>query len=185
MPTKGNQPINLSDIIGFIIAFLAFVYMALRPLIDRRLGRKRPQEFEEGPEGDRQEAEEEFDDDDFEDEPTVARSRQPPQEAPAMAPHKKREKDRFRFQSSIEKRRQVSAVEQRKLQSAIADRRLKELEASFEEELTEEEIYNAKDEHEPSRAALLLDGASLRRGVLIAEVLGKPRAFNQHDGRAS
>lgn len=185
MPIKGNQPINLSDIIGFIIAFLAFVYMALRPLIDRRLGRKRSQEFEEGHEGERQEAEEEFDDDDFEDEPAMARSGKPTQEAPVSQTHKKREKDRFRFQSAIEKRRQVSAVEQRKLQSAVADRRLKELEASFEEELTEEEIYNAKDQHEPSRAALLLDGASLKRGVLLAEVLGKPRAFNQHDGRTS
>ncbi|CRX39384.1 hypothetical protein [Estrella lausannensis] len=183
MPAKGNQPINLSDIIGLVVAFLAFVYMALRPFIEKRFGKGRQQEFEEVPEDHAQTEDDEWDEDDFESEPAVARSTQPSRETSFPSPPKKREKDRFRFQSTIEKRRQVSAVEQRKLQSTVADRRLKELEASFEEELTEEEIYNAKDVYEPSRAALLLNEASLRRGILLSEILGKPKALYHHDGR--
>lgn len=182
MPAKGNQPINLSDIIGFIIAFLAFVYMALRPLIDKKLGRGAKRPFEEEREAREPEEDDEFEEEDFEEETPLAARERSVGVPPPLFKSKKREKDRFRFQSSIEKRHQPSAVEKRSLKSEVAERQLKELEANFEEELTEEEIYNKKEGADPSRASLFINSASLRQGVLIAEILGKPRAFSKNDG---
>jgi len=155
----GNEPINISDLIGIIVAFLAFVFMSMRPFF----AKKKPLE---------EEVEEEYEEEFI----------PPPQKKAPTAP-KKWEKDRFNFKTSIENRHKPSAVEQRKLESSIPDRALKELEDSFEEDITQDEAYAIKEKARPSYAEELLKKNSLRKSILVAEILNKPRGLRKYDGR--
>lgn len=161
-----SPTVNISDIIGFIIAFLAFIYMTLRPLLNRKSKQNEP--FE-----DELDEDEEF----YEQKPVVIKKA-----PPLPAQQKKWDNERFDFQTSIEKRHKPSAVEQRKLDSAVAKRKLKELEASFEEEMTEEQAYGVIKE-KPSQALSLIKKNTLRGSLLAAEILGEPRASRLYDGR--
>lgn len=161
-----DQPFNISDFIGIIIAFLAFVYMSLRPLFQRLKNRNN----NEPPQAPPYEDEEE--------EIAVKRAAQKPKKAKP----KKWESDRFKFETSIEKRQKPSAIEQRKLDSSVQDRKLKELEDSFEEDITEEEAY-AYTKDLPSKGKKALEKSTLRNALILSEIMGEPRGRRIYDGR--
>lgn len=158
-----NPPINISDIIGFIIALIAFLYMSARPFIKK---------MKKSPEAQYEEA-------DYPDveEPVIL-----PVVKPKAAPSKW-DDSRFKFQTNIEKRTKPTAIEQRKFETQVSKRSLKEFEISFQEEISEEEAYSSKGKQEPSLAEHILKKNTLINNVMAAEILNKPRAWKGYDGR--
>lgn len=183
---------NIIELIGFLIAFIAMFMLLFRKAKEDRRRREHPEEYRKeieeqekairefmksiGQEVEFEEGEEAF----IEEEPVAAPAPPPPPRKPETSHRRVREN--YKLETAIEDYRKKTAIEKRKFQPEITESLFEDLGADIvSEELTSESLQRAYEIREEGKALrtnkVLNELRSPRDMVIIHEIFGKPKGI--------